>query len=516
MNLGKTPLSRRGFMTAAAAGMVAGAWPLTASATPNRGGHARHGVRGGSSTDSLDPATWNTVFMRTMGYGYCNTLAEIDGTNSLKPELLESWDAEPGAKTWIFRLRPGVTFHNGKSLTADDVIANVEHHKSETSKSGVKALLKPIERMVKEDDLTIRFELESGNADFPNIFADYRLVIMPSEDGVLQWKSGIGTGGYVLKNFEPGVRAVLERNPDYWRENSAYFDSAEVILMQDVTSRQNALMTGSVDIIDQVDLKTVNLLKRAAGVDVAHTNGGLHYSYAMNCTLAPFNNPDVRLALKYGVDREALVSKILKGYGTVGNDHPIAPGAQFFDAELEQRSYDPDRAKHHLKKAGLDRLDLSLSASDAVYAGAVDGAILYKDQLAAAGVDLTISREPSDGYYSNVWMKKPFVTTNWNPRPTADIMFSTAYAGDAPWNDTFWQNERFNQLLTAARAELDEAKRADMYSEMQRIVHNDGGAVIPVFASSVFAMSSKIGRPENMSGAWELDGGRSIERWWFK
>lgn len=509
-------MPRRTFLAGtAAAGLAAGLMPLRARAEPVRGGHVRYGVRGGSTSDSLNPTTYSNTFMRTMGYGICNTLTEIDANNALQPELLESYSAEPGATTWVFKIRSGITFHSGKTLSAADVMASIQLHMGEESKSGVKALLASIAEMVAEDDLTIRFTLNEGNADFPYIFADYRMMIFPEKDGAADWASGAGTGGYVLKAFEPGVRAVLERNPDYWRGDRAFFDSAEIIAMPDVTARQNALMTGGIDIMDQVDLKTVHLLERNSDVQIGKTSGGLHYVYGMNTKLAPFDNIDVRLAMKYGVNREEMLQKVLRGYGQIGNDHPIASTMKYFAADIEQRAYDPDRAKFHLDKAGLGGLSLQLSASDSLYAGAIDGVSLYRESIAPAGVDLEIVREPGDGYFSNVWMAKPFVASYWAGRPTADIMFSTAYFSEAKYNDTFWKNERFDEVLVAARSELDEAKRGEMYRELQMLVRDDGGQIVPVFADNVFAMSSKIGHPDAMSGAWELDGGRSIERWWF-
>ena len=124
-------------------------------------------------------------------------------------------------------------------------------------------------------------------------------------------------------------------------------------------------------------------------------------------------------------------------------------------------------------------------------------------------------REPNDGYWSNVWMKKPWSAVYWGGRPTEDWMFTTAYASGAAWNDTFWENERFNMLLKQARAELDEAKRRAMYEEMQGIVSNDGGVVIPMFASYVMAHSDKVMHPEQVGANWTLDGFRAVERWWF-
>jgi len=511
-----TKVNRRTLLSsmAAAGALVAGGAMPGFSMEPKRGGHVRYGVRGGSTSDILDPSTFGHTFIRTLGYGLFNTLIEIDSNNQFQPELLESYEGRNGAKTWMFKLRPGITFHDGKPLTADDVVATVQHHIKKDSTSGMKALLSAISEMVKEDDLTVRFELSGGNADFPVIFTDYRMLIVPQKDGVPQF-NGVGTGGYVLKEFEPGVRASVERNPNYWRSDRAFFDSAEIISMSDPTARQNALITGGVDIIDQVDLKTVQLLKRRSEIEVMNTSGGLHYVYAMDSTLAPFDNTHVRQALKYGLDREALLQKVLRGYGSIGNDHPIAPTMQYHASDLEQTAYDPDKAKFHLKEAGLEGLDLTLFASDGLYPGAVDGVTIYKENLVPAGINLDVSREPVDGYFSNVWMKKPFVASYWGARPTADTMFSAAYSKEAKWNESRFSNDRFEELLVAARVELDEAKRGEMYGEMQALVRDTSGAVIPAFADNVFAANTRIGHAEQMAGNWELDGGRSLERWWM-
>ena len=513
-------MTRRDVLKTGMAGatMTAGSYfpGILQAATPKKGGHVRYGVRGGSNSDTLDPATFSDVFMRTLAYGTSNTLVEIAGDNSLAPELAESWEAKPGAAEWVFKIRSGVEFSNGKTLDADDVIASIQHHRGDDSKSGMKPLLSAIQTINKDGDNTVVFTLDQGNADFPYMFSDYRLFIMPNKDGKMDWQSGVGTGGYVLKEFNPGVRASLERAPNYWRSGErAFFDSAEILTMPDVNTRQTALISNDIDIVDQVDLKTVDLLKRSPGLEVADTSGALYYSYVMNTLSPPFDNVDVRLALKYAIDREELLEKILFGYGTLGNDYPVAPVHQYVANDIEQRRYDPDKAKHHLKKAGLDKLELSLSVSDFLYAGAVDGAALYKQKAAPTGIELTVEREPSDGYFSNVWMKKPFVATYWGARPTADLALSVAYASDAPWNDSFFKNERFDKILAEARSELNADKRAEMYRELQLILHNEGGSIIPLFANNVFAYSNKIAHPEMMSGNWELDGGRSIDRWWF-
>ena len=196
------------------------------------------------------------------------------------------------------------------------------------------------------------------------------------------------------------------------------------------------------------------------------------------------------------------------------NDHPIAKSQRFFASELPQRSYDPDKAKFHLKQAGLESLDVTLYAGD-IYVGGVDGAVLYKEHAAKAGINLKVERVPTDGYWSEVWNVKPFCVSFWSGRATEDLMFSTAFAADSAWNETKWTHERFNKLLVEARAQLDVAKRREMYVEMQRLVRDEGGLVAPVFANWVFVTSNKLGTPEKIAGNWTVDGNKNTERWWF-
>ena len=140
--------------------------------------------------------------------------------------------------------------------------------------------------------------------------------------------------------------------------------------------------------------------------------------------------------------------------------------------------------------------------------------MLYKEHAAKAGIDINVVREPNDGYWSNVWMQKPWCMCYWSGRPTEDWMFSTAYAEDANWNDSFWTHDHFNTLLKAGRSELDEAKRREIYFEMQQIVRDEGGVVVPMFANYLYAMSTKVQHGE-LAANWDLDGLKGMERWWF-
>ncbi|HSS64722.1 MAG TPA: ABC transporter substrate-binding protein, partial [Gammaproteobacteria bacterium] len=417
------------------------------AATPKKGGHFRLGLGHGSTTDSLNPATYLDTYMQVVGNGLRNALTEVNPENELIPELAESWEASPDAVTWTFKLRKGVEFHNGKTLDSDDVVASINHHRSEESESAAKAILKPLADVKKDGKETVVFTLNEGNADFPYILSDYHLDMMPAKDGKVDWKSGIGTGAFTLQSYEPGVRTSLKRNPNYWKQGRGHFDSAEVIVISDVAARTNALNTGEIDAMDRCDIKTLHLLKRNKNIEIIETSGNAHYTFAMLTDLSPFDNNQVRLALKHGLDRKALLQTILRGHGYLGNDHPIGRANRFLAEDIPQREYDLDKAKFHLKKAGMSSLKVDLSAADAAFAGAVDAAVLYKEHAAKAGIEINVVREPNDGYWSNVWLKKPWCAVYWGGRATEDWMFSIAYATGAPWNDTHWEHARFNELL---------------------------------------------------------------------
>ena len=513
-------ISRREFMARAGAlgagGVMASSLlsPAALAATPKKGGRFRVGMAHGSTTDSLDPATFENGYMSVLNTTWNNHLAEVT-TKGLEPELAESWEASADATTWRFKIRKGVEFHNGKTLDANDVVASINHHRHEDSKSAAKALMKPVQSIKVEGGDTVVIQLDGGNADFPYLVSDYHIAILPAEGDGINWRSGVGCGGYKLVHFEPGVRSEFVRSENYWKQpHRAHFDEVELLSIVDVAARTNALKTGEIDTMDRCDLKTVHLLAKTPGLVVEETTGTGHYSIPMRTDTAPFDDNDVRLALKYALDREALLKTVLRGHGAVGNDHPISPANHFHASDLPQRAYDPDKAKFHLQKAGLSTLSVDLSAADAAFAGAVDAAVLYREHAAPIGIDINVVREPNDGYWSNVWMNKPWGMCYWGGRPTEDWMFSTAYAAGAPWNDSFWDHERFNKLLVLARGELDQALRREMYVEMQTIVSNEGGVVVPLFNNYVFATSDKV-RHGELAGNWDLDGSKLTERWWF-
>ena len=464
MRLTRGEINRRRFiMSALATGVTLptamGLAGRAEAQTPKMGGVFRMAVGHGSTTDSLDPATTENDFGTTVNYSRGNCLMEVDKTGTLVPELAESVDSSD-AKTWVFNLRKGVEFHNGKTLTPEDVIASINHHRGENSKSAAKGLVSQITDIRKDGDNQVVFELAGENADFPYIMSDYHLIIMASADGTsVDAQDPIGTGGYVVETFEPGVRALFNRNPNYFKDGAAHFDRFELLSILDVTARQNAVMNGDVDYSGDIDPKTVALLGRVPTLDILTATGTQHYTFPMRLDVEPFGNYDLRMALKYAIKRQELVDKILLGYGQAGNDVPVNASMPFFNTELPVHEFDPEKAAEHYKKSGHSG-PIQLSAADAAFAGAVDAAQLIAASAKEAGIDIEVVREPSDGYWSNVWNKKGWCACYWSGRPTQDWMYSSAYVAETEWNDTAWRDTeaatRFNELVLQARSETDE------------------------------------------------------------
>ncbi len=521
-------IDRRQFVTSlVAAGVVLpAALSLSDSvlaATPKRGGRLRQGFSAGSTSDNLD-ALKNTGAVVEISNNWCwgSNLTEVQPDGSIAPELAESMEPSDSGKTWIFKLRKGVEFHNGKSLTPEDVIQSINRHRSEESKSAIKSLFKPVKDIRKDGDDTVVFELEGANADFPFVLSDYHAVIMASDSsGKIDVTTGNGTGPYAIKSFEPGVRALFTRNPNYFKQDRAHFDEVESLVLVDPAARQSALLTNEVDVIDNVDPKTAKRLGAAQGVRVQEVTGTQHRTMVMRLDTPPFDSFDLRMAVKLSIKRQEMIDKIEGGHGVIGNDHHISPAQQYFNTELPQREYDPDKAKFHLKKAGMEGAKIELIASPAALDGAADAGVLLQASAKPVGLDVNVKRVPSDGFWSDVWNKpgNGFTTSYWGGRPTNDWMFSTCCVKDSSWNDTAWKNteasDRFNELVVAARSELDTAKRKDMYWECQRLLHEDGGIVVWGFTNYLHGLRDNVMHPEKVAGNWTLDGCKSAERWWF-
>lgn len=489
-------MSRREFMgrttaMGVSAGVASALFAKVARADePVKGGTMRVGVAGGETTNSLDPALAASPAPIMTAQTWGETLVLVTPEGDLDLRIADDISSSPDASEWTFRIRQGVTFHDGAPVTAEDVIATYRRHTDENAQSGALGIVTGITDMKAEGD-KVTLTLDGPNADLPYLLADYHLAIQPG-GGFDAPAAGIGSGPYRVVEFDPGVLIRFERYGDYFDDSVGHASEIEYLVINDNTARTAALQSGQVHMINRVDPHIAEILLATPDVSIKRTAGRGYYNFIMHCDKAPFDNYDLRMALKLAVDREEMVEKILGGFGTPGNDFPINAAYPLFDDSIPQREYDPELAAEYYAKSGHDGSPIIMRTASVAFPGAVDAANLYAASAQAAGIPLEIKLEPDDGYWEDVWNIAPFSVSYWAGRATQDQMYTTAYISTADWNDTRYNNAEFDELVLLARGELDEAARRGQYRELAEILRDDGGLIVPMFNDFVDGVRDEV------------------------
>ena len=421
---------------------------------------------------------------------YLNNLVQFNDDVTVRGELAEEFEVNSDATEFTFRLRKGVTFHDGKDLTADDVVYSMNRHLGENSVSKAKTLVAMINEWKKLDSHTVRATLSSPNSDLLSILATFHFKILQDkcDDNPNYFSKVIGTGPFTCEEFSPGVRSIGKRNPNYWRDGP-YVDEIESLGVTDAVARVNALVTGDLDMVAIVDAKAHRQVEEADGVELFSNESGQYVDVVMMLDRHPGNNPDFVEGIKLLQNRKRLVRSIYKGHGSLGNDHPVGKAYADHCESLEQTELDLERAKFHLKKSGIN--EAQLVASEGIPSG-MEVALLLQSEASKIDFKLNINKVPMDGYWGNVWMNSPMHLSNWNMRPTAYVMMELAYGPEAPWNESVWKNERMGVLLNEVRATTDTGLREEMFCEMQGLIRAEAGTALPVHINYVDGISSKI------------------------
>jgi peptide/nickel transport system substrate-binding protein len=476
-----------GGMQATLAGGLATTALSVHAQTPRRGGKLRVAGATASANDTLDPAKQSNQ----TDYSRCNMLynglTSLDGSLTPQPALAESFSTKD-ARTWVFTLRKGVTFHDGKPLTPADVVWSISRHKDPATASKAKVLADQIESVKASGPNEVTLVLTSPNADLPVILGTSHFQIV--KEGTTDFAAGIGTGPYKLKEFKPGVRSLVVRNENYWKPGKAFVDEIEFVGIADEGARVNALLSGGIDLVGAVNPRSVARIAGTAGYAVFKTQSGQYSDLIMRKDVGPGANPDFIVAMKHLFDREQMKKTIALDQAVLANDQPIDPTNRFYFAGLPQRPFDPEKAKFHLKKAGITGPVPVVASPAALYS--VEMALMLQQTAKGIGVDIEVKRMPADGYWSNHWLNSPVGFGNVNPRPSADILLTQFFKSDAQWNESRWKSEKFDQLLVAARGETDLAKRKQMYADLQTMIHHEAGIGVPLFLASLDGHSTKL------------------------
>lgn len=459
--------------TIGAAGSIFAGAEQALAATPKKGGTLRYSASLHGPSDTLDPILFTSGIDYQRGRLIYNGLLRLSPSMEPTPELAEEFSSNASVTEWTFKLRSDVKWHDGSPFGADDVIYSMNRHLGKDSKSNAKGYLTSVKEWKKIDSHTVRVILNYPNADIPALMGIYQFKIV--KNGTTDFSNPIGTGAFRLNEFKPGVRSVHTRNEDYWG-NVPHIERVEVFAITDTTARLNAILSGDVDMIVTVDPKAIPQLEASDKADLLSTPSNQWNGVCNMKNQQPGANDDFVLGMKHLPRRDRIVRQILKGHGMVGNDHPISKAYPEHCADLPVREYDPDKAKFYFKKSGISEAEVYVAP---VNAGIEETVLMMQRSARQIGFKLNIKKVPNDGYWGAIWLKKPINVVTWLMRPTAHSMLSVAFAPNAPWNDTRWNNARMGELLKMSAGETDKERRKDMFCEMQTLIHNEGGWVIP-------------------------------------
>jgi peptide/nickel transport system substrate-binding protein len=294
-----------------------------------------------------------------------------------------------------------------------------------------------------------------------------------------------------VKEFRPGVMTVGERNPNYWRDGHPYVDGYELFGIVDHVARVNALLAGDVHMVSSVRGAGIQQVEKADNAQIFKTEAPYYLAFQSAIDMAPMNNHDLRLGISYLLDRKRFIDVVLKGYGSIGNDHPFMTNSVYYNSSLPQRELDLDKAKFHLTKSGIGKSPIDLHVSD-VAPYSVDLAQLVQREAARAGFNLNIRREPADSYWNTIPGNRAFFANVLNPRPTYGMLLNLTWKSGVPWNYSHFSDKTLDSLINQAQESLDADLRKRLYGDIQKIIHDLAAKIIPAHIYFIDGVSNKV------------------------
>jgi peptide/nickel transport system substrate-binding protein len=491
--------------------------PATAAAgTPKRGGNFRLGVTGGGAKDIMDGQNIVNKPDQARLMTAFETLLLFDENYQLTSNGLAESVTQDTPKQYTIKLRQGIEFQNGKTMTADDVIYSFQRIGTKTNGlTGYAATATmDIAGMKKLDKYTVLLPLKTADATIQQTLGSYTFTVVPV--GYQAYPAPqVGTGAYKLKSFTRGQQSIHERNPNYWRSGQPYFDTVTITDFSDPAAQTNALLGGQIDAITDVQPSQVKVLQaQSVGVLVSKTGGWLPICMAVD--MPPFDDVRVRQAMRLIVDRPGMLEQVSSGYGFIGNDlyAPFDPG---YNHALPQRQQDIAQAKSLLKAAGHANLSVDLHTTNGA-AGMVETATVFANQAQAAGVKINVINDPN--FYGTQYLKLAFSVDFWGTRAYLNQVQQGSLP-NAPYNETHWPPKSgtgsdFGSLYNQAVATTNQATRIGIEHEMQQAEYNAGGYIIPFFGGLIDGYSTKVKGLKPSKGTLNLDSfGHGYRTIWF-
>ncbi|MEU6177334.1 ABC transporter substrate-binding protein [Streptomyces coeruleorubidus] len=514
-------LRRRGFLaagTGAAALALVGCGGGTddkadsgSGGTPKRGGRLRAAFAGGGASETLDPHLANLFADVARAKALYDKLADYGADLAAQPRLAEKWESNKGLDRWQVTLREA-TFHDGRPVTAKDVLYSYRRIADPEQTFRAKASLEPIDLDASRatGERTVEFVLKRPTAEFPNILAAFGAYIVPENaDGTDFDKKPIGSGPFRFVSFAPGRSAVFRRHEEYW-DGAPHLDELEFVVANEESARVNALLAGQVEYAHELNPTTARAHEGRGQIEIVRLRNSAMQAFCMKTDRPPFDDKRVREAFYLIADRKELVAGALSGAGEVGNDL-FGKGYEYYADGLPQREQDLDRARHLLKQAGAEKLKVTLDTS-AVAAGFTEAASIFRDQAAKAGVTIDVKMGSKDSYWSDILDGGTLCCYRSGAMPI-EAHISQRLLTDSTTNATKWQHKDFDALYQQAQSTRDKTERAAVYERMQRRLYTEGGFLIWGFADWILGTARNVKGVETKAPANTLDWARFDKVW---
>ncbi|UCH58606.1 MAG: ABC transporter substrate-binding protein [Anaerolineales bacterium] len=414
-----------------------------------------------------------------------------------QPSLAKSWETNEDASVWTFYLRDDVYFHDGTQLTSADVKYSADHWRtSETSI--LKSSFEVVDSIETPDDFTVVFNLNQPLVTFDLNVMDYRARVFPKDGYPAILETGMGSGPFKLEKLDVEGFTVLVANDDYW-DGPPGVKAIEVYGIAESEAMNTALMSGQIDWLGV----TPDIAQRFEGnpaFKITQVPSGDWSGLVMRTDIEPFNNLALRQAMHLVVDRQELVDLSLFGAGTVSCDSAVMPSDPNVFTDCDPGP-DVEAAQAKLVEAGYPdgfEIDLYISSICQDWEALTE---IYQQQAAKAGISVNLVTVSADGFWTEQWMVEPFVITCWNAR-LAETALNEIYRGGGAWNESYWNVPEFDALLDSARAEKDADQRREYYQAAQKMLHEDGGTIIPYYINLIRVQKSCIGDIPPLSDVW--------------
>jgi peptide/nickel transport system substrate-binding protein len=476
---------------AACGGTGVGPATSTTSGVARRGGTLNIGMIGGGSSETIDPNKANNEVDIARVYQLYERLVGYDNAGAPVNQLAAEFTPNSGATQWKMKVLPGVHFHDGSLLTADDVVYSLRYALTHPASGGYadarSAFLTP-KGIRALDKTTVQFDLSAPNAVLPTSLAARTLWIF--KEGLTDFSKPNGTGPFKYQSFAVGQDSVFTRFDEYRDSGHPYLDSVRITSFSDPTANFHALQSGVIDTMADIDFTFIPLVKANPNLRLLISpQGGGTTTFTMRTDMPPFNDVRVRQAFRLMVNRDLMVSNALSGQATIGNDL-FWPADPDYATAIPQRKYDPEQAKSLLKAAGQSNLAVQLYTST-IEVGMLSAATILQAEAAKLGVKVSFDKVAADIYYNNQYLKAPFGQSGWSLRPLL-TQWAQLLEYNSPYNETHWHNPRFEALVTQAQKTLDPAARKNLMIEAQQIQWDEGGYIIWGIYKNVDAYSPRV------------------------